>query len=428
MTYTTQMQAAKKGLITKQMEDVLLEEQISEETLLQKVAKGTIVIPANKNHKNLRGIAVGEGLRTKTNVNLGVSEDSCDPELEMEKVKLSLQYKTDAIMDLSTFGNTRAFRKSLVQSSDVMLGTVPMYDAIARLGKDLKKMSVDDLFEVVKIHCEDGIDFLTIHAGLTQTAAQRVDNNPRLTHIVSRGGSILYRWMKETGKENPFYEHYDRLLEICSRYDVTLSLGDGLRPGCLEDATDASQIQELIFLGELTKKAWEQDVQVMIEGPGHIPLDEIAANMQLQKKLCHGAPFYVLGPIVTDVAPGYDHITAAIGGAAAAASGADFLCYVTPAEHLKLPDLDDVKEGLIATRIAAHAGDIAKKIPKAKEWDKTMSRYRGKLDWLGMFETSIDPVKARKYRASSRPLDADACTMCGDLCPIKNAQDEKDAV
>lgn len=424
MSYTTQMDAARKGILTKQMEDVLKDEVISKDVLLEKMASGRIIIPANKNHKNLRGIGVGEGLRTKVNVNLGVSEDSCNRNLEFEKAKLSLEYKADGIMDLSTFGDTRAFRKELVALSDVMLGTVPMYDAVATLGKEIGKMSVDQLFKVVEMHCEDGIDFLTIHAGLTRVAAERVDKNPRLTNIVSRGGSILYRWMKATGKENPFYEQYDRLLEICKKYDVTLSLGDGLRPGCLKDATDAPQIQELIFLGELTKEAWKQDVQVMIEGPGHVPLNEIASNMLLEKKLCHNAPFYVLGPLVTDVAPGYDHITSAIGGAVASMAGADFLCYVTPAEHLRLPDLNDVKDGLIATRIAAHAGDIAKGIPKAMDWDNKMSEYRGKLNWKGQFDTCIDPVKASSYRDSSLPIDEDVCSMCGDICPMKNFNED----
>lgn len=424
MSFFTQMEAAKSGTLTPQMQNVLSTETIAPDVLLERVAKGTIAIPANKNHTSLKGVGVGEGLRTKVNVNLGVSEDSCNKSLELEKVRLSLEYKTDAIMDLSTFGDTQSFRKELVRISPVMLGTVPMYDAVARLGKDIGKMSVDDLFNVVKIHCEDGVDFLTIHAGLTKIAAERVDKNPRLTHIVSRGGSILYRWMKKTGLENPFYEHFDRLLEICHQYDVTLSLGDGLRPGSLKDATDAPQIQELIFLGELTKRAWEQNVQIMIEGPGHVPMQEIASNVQLEKKLCHGAPFYVLGPLVSDVAPGYDHITSAIGGAIAASAGADFLCYVTPAEHLRLPDLNDVKEGLIATRIAAHAGNIAKGIKGAIEWDHAMSKCRGELDWKGMLETCIDPIKAREYRASSMPTDENVCTMCGDLCPIKNAKEE----
>lgn len=422
MSYTTQMDAAKQGIITSQMRDVLESESISQALLLEKMACGRIVIPANKEHKNLRGIGIGEGLRTKVNVNLGVSEDKNDTELEIEKVKLSLAFKADAIMDLSTFGHTKTFRKRLVELSDVMLGTVPMYDAVAQYGKDIKRMSSDDLFAVVEEHCQNGIDFLTIHAGFTRVAAERVDKNPRLTHIVSRGGSILYQWMKENDKENPFYEEFDRLLSLCSRYDVTLSLGDGLRPGSLKDATDAPQIQELIFLGELTKRAWERNVQVMIEGPGHVPLHEIVANMQLEKKLCHGAPFYVLGPLVTDIAPGYDHITSAIGGAIAASAGADFLCYVTPAEHLRLPDLNDVKEGLIASKIAAHAADIAKGIPGAIEWDHAMSKARGELDWKRMFDLAIDPQKAREYRASSLPLDENSCTMCGDLCPIRRTK------
>lgn len=421
--YTTQMQAARKGIVTQQMKDVLQNESITQDELLFKLSQGSIVIPANKNHKNLRGIGVGEGLRVKVNVNIGVSEDKYSIENEIEKVKLSLEYKTDAIMDLSTFGDTKNFRKKLVDLSDVMIGTVPMYDAVAKYGKDIRKMSADDLFEVVEEHCKDGIDFLTIHAGLNMVAAERIDKNPRLTKIVSRGGSILYRWMKENGKENPFYEDFGRLLEICKKYDATLSLGDGLRPGCLKDATDAPQIQELLFLGELTKKAWSEDVQVMIEGPGHIPLNEIATNIQIQKKLCHNAPFYVLGPLVTDIAPGYDHITSAIGGAVAGSNGADFLCYVTPAEHLRLPDLNDVKEGLIAAKIAAHAADISKGLKNAIDWDHKMSKARGELDWKSMLMLAIDTKKATEYRNSSKPIDSDVCTMCGDLCPMKSTKD-----
>jgi phosphomethylpyrimidine synthase len=419
MTYTTQMNAARKGILTKEMEDVLKDEVITKEELMEKIACGKIVIPANKNHKNLRGIAIGEGLKTKVNVNLGVSEDACNPEGELEKAKMAIEMKADAIMDLSTFGDTAKHRRKLVEEIPVMLGTVPMYDAVAKYGKNIGDMTVEDLFEVVEQHAQEGIDFLTIHAGFTRVAAERVDKNPRLTHIVSRGGSILYEWMKLNNKENPFYEYYDRLLDICAKYDVTLSLGDGLRPGSIKDSTDAPQIQELILLGELTKEAWKRDVQVMIEGPGHVPLHEIVTNMQIQKKLCHGAPFYVLGPIVTDVAPGYDHITSAIGGTLAAANGADFLCYVTPAEHLRLPDIDDMKEGLMASRIAAHAADIAKGVKGAIEWDNKMSEARGNLDWKTMFDLAMDPVKAREYRASSMPIDGEVCTMCGDLCPIK---------
>jgi phosphomethylpyrimidine synthase len=303
-----------------------------------------------------------------------------------------------------------------------MIGTVPIYDAVAKYKKDPTEISVDELFQVVEEHAEDGIDFMTIHAGLTRVAVERIRKNPRLTHVVSRGGSVLLEWMEVNGKENPFYENFDRLLDLCVKYDITLSLGDGLRPGCLKDATDAPQIQELIVLGELTKACWERDVQVMIEGPGHVPLNEIVTNMQLEKKLCHGAPFYVLGPLVTDVAPGYDHITSAIGGAIAATHGADFLCYVTPAEHLRLPDLDDMKEGIIASRIAAHAADIAKGLPGAMDWDNQMSEARKNLDWTGMLNLAMDPEKARAYRESSKPLDEEVCTMCGDLCAVKRSK------
>ncbi len=422
MSYTTQKDAAKKGIFTKEMEDVYRDETITKPDLMEKIADGRIVIPANKNHKNLIGKGVGEGLTTKVNVNLGVSEDCFDIEKEYVKVDTAVKLKADAIMDLSTFGNTGGFRQKIVESCPVMIGTVPVYDAVARYGKKIKDITVDDFFSVVSDHAEDGIDFITIHAGLNRVSVERIKKNPRLTHVVSRGGSVLLEWMKENNRENPFYEYFDRLIEICKKFDVTLSLGDGLRPGSLKDATDAPQIQELIFLGELTKAAWAEDVQVMIEGPGHVPLNEVVSNMQLEKKLCHGAPFYVLGPLVTDIAPGYDHITSAIGGALAASYGADFLCYVTPAEHLRLPDLDDMKEGIIATRIAAHAADIAKKIPKAIDWDNEMSEARKCLDWEKMLNLAIDPEKAKKYRDSSKPIDQDVCTMCGDLCAVKRSR------
>jgi phosphomethylpyrimidine synthase len=422
MEYTTQKNAAQKGIVTPQMKDVLATEPISEEQLLKRVANGTIVIPANKHHINLFGKGVGEGLTTKINVNLGVSEDCCNIDLELKKVQTSIDMKADAIMDLSTFGDTRAFRRKTVELSPVMIGTVPTYDAVAQYGKDIKNISVDDFFKVVKMHAEDGVDFMTIHAGLNRIAVERIRKNPRLLHVVSRGGAVLLEWMDENDRENPFYEHFDRLLELCKIYDITLSLGDGLRPGSLKDSTDAPQIQELIFLGELTKQAWAEDVQVMIEGPGHVPLHEIKTNMQLEKKLCHGAPFYVLGPLVTDVAPGYDHITSAIGGAIAASSGADFLCYVTPAEHLRLPDLKDMKEGIVAARIAAHAGDIAKGLPGALDWDIKMSEARVGLDWDGMMKLAIDPEKAIAYRESSMPINKEVCTMCGDLCAVKRSR------
>lgn len=422
MTFSTQMAAARQGIITSQMQQVLAAEAIHRDDLLDRVATGRIAIPANRNHPNLIAKGIGAGLSTKINVNLGVSEDCCHIEAELDKVRRSIELKADAIMDLSTFGDTRNFRQRVVAISPVMIGTVPIYDAVARYGKEVASISVDDFFEVVKIHAEDGVDFMTIHAGLTRTAVERLRHNPRLTHVVSRGGSLLLDWMVSNDQENPFFNHFDRLLEICRDYDVTLSLGDGLRPGCLHDATDAAQIQELIILGELTRRAWQADVQVMIEGPGHVPLNEIVANVQLQKKLCHGAPFYVLGPLVTDVAPGYDHITSAIGGALAASSGADFLCYVTPAEHLRLPDMHDMQEGIIAARIAAHAADIAKGIPGAIDWDNTMSHARKELDWQKMCELAIDPEKARRYRESSQPVDQEVCTMCGDLCAVKRSR------
>ena len=422
MTHATQMSAARQGVLTPQMRQVLATETISEGDLLARVAAGRIAIPANRNHTNLVARGIGAGLTTKINVNLGVSEDCCNIEAELNKVRRSIALKADAIMDLSTFGDTRAFRRRTVEISPVMLGTVPVYDAVARYGKDVAAISVDDFFDVVRIHAEDGVDFMTIHAGLTRTAIERLRRTPRLTNVVSRGGSLLWEWMERNDRENPFYEHFDRLLELCQEYDVTLSLGDGLRPGCLRDATDAAQIQELIMLGELTQRCWQSEVQVMIEGPGHVPLNEVAANMQLEKKLCHGAPFYVLGPIVTDVAPGYDHITSAIGGALAAAHGADFLCYVTPAEHLGLPDQDDMKEGIIAARIAAHAADIAKGLPGAMDWDNAMSKARRELNWEQMLNLAMDPEKARAYRASSQPKDSEVCTMCGDLCAVKRSR------
>ncbi len=426
MTYTTQMDAARQGRITPQMEHVLEDESIGRDRLLASVAAGQIVIPANKHHSGLRGGGVGKGLRTKINVNLGVSEDCCRLDMEMQKVRDAIDLKADAIMDLSTFGDTRSFRRKLVESTPVMIGTVPVYDALAGSDCPLKEMSVDQFFETVITHAEDGVDFMTIHAGITQMAVERIRKNPRLTHVVSRGGSIMLEWMLANDAENPFYEHYGRLLEICRQYDVTLSLGDGLRPGSLKDATDAPQVQELILLGELTKAAWEKDVQVMIEGPGHVPLNEVVANMQIQKKLCHGAPFYVLGPLVTDVAPGYDHITSAIGGALAASHGADFLCYVTPAEHLRLPDNQDVKDGIIAARIAAHAADIAKGLPGAIEWDHQMSQARSNLDWNRMMELAMDPEKARAYRNASQPYDESVCTMCGDMCAVKRSRNVLD--
>lgn len=418
--YTTQMDAAKKGIITDEIRIVAQKEDMPVEKLLKLVASGKVIIPANKNHKNLVPEGIGEGLRTKINVNIGISKDCCNFDMELEKAKKAIEFKAEAIMDLSSYGKTREFRQQLVKMSPVMIGTVPVYDAVGFYDKDLKDITAEEFFEVVEKHAEDGVDFMTIHAGINLETARRFKQNGRLTNIVSRGGSLIFAWMELTGNENPFYEQYERLLGIFEKYDVTISLGDALRPGSINDSTDAAQIQELIVLGELTKRAWDKNVQVMIEGPGHMAINEIAANMVLEKRLCHGAPFYVLGPIVTDIAPGYDHITSAIGGAIAAANGADFLCYVTPAEHLRLPDIDDMKEGIIASKIAAHAADIAKGIKGARDWDYRMSEARKNLDWNRMFELAIDKEKAEKYRKSSMPEDEDTCTMCGKMCAIRN--------
>lgn len=419
MKYKTQMEAAKHGFVTGEMKIVAEREGVSTDYLLEKIAIGEIIIPRNKNHNSISPEGIGTGLKTKINVNLGISKDINDMELEMKKVDMALSLGAEAIMDLSNYGKTQEFRKKLIEKSTAMIGTVPMYDAVGFLDKGLSFIKPEEFLDVVRNHAENGVDFVTIHAGINKQNAEIYLRNRRVNEIVSRGGSLLFGWMKMNDRENPFYEYYDKLLEICREYDVTLSLGDSLRPGGITDATDPGQISELITLGELTKRAWEKDVQVMIEGPGHVPIGDIEMNVKLEKKLCHNAPFYVLGPLVTDVAPGYDHITSAIGGAIAAAHGADFLCYVTPAEHLRLPDVDDVKEGIIAAKIAAHAGDI-NKIKSAREWDLEMSKRRQKLDWEGMFELALDPEKARRYRAESKPTDENTCTMCGAMCSMKN--------
>ena len=337
----------------------------------------------------------------------------------MQKVDMALKMGAESIMDLSNYGKTQEFRKRLIEKSTAMIGTVPMYDAVGFLDKGLSFIKAHEFLDVVRNHAENGVDFVTIHCGINRANAEIFMRNRRVNEIVSRGGSLLFGWMKMNDRENPFYEYYDELLDILREYDVTLSLGDSLRPGGIHDATDPAQIAELITLGELTKRAWEKDVQVIIEGPGHVPINDIEMNMKLEKKLCHNAPFYVLGPLVCDIAPGYDHITSAIGGAIAASYGADFLCYVTPAEHLKLPDVNDVKEGIVAAKIAAHAGDIAK-LKDARKWDLEMSKRRQKLDWEGMFELAIDPEKCRQYRASSNPEEEETCTMCGAMCSARN--------
>ena len=415
----TQMQAAKAGTVTGQMRIVAEKEQVEIDWLRRKVAAGEIAIPANIHHAKLSPEGVGGGLRTKINVNLGISGDSQDYDREMKKVRLALDMGAESIMDLSNCGKTREFRTELIGVSQAMIGTVPMYDAVGYLEKDLLDITARDFLRVVEAHALEGVDFVTIHAGINRRTIEAFKRAPRLTNIVSRGGSLLFAWMEMTGNENPFYEYYDDVLDILRAHDVTVSLGDAMRPGSTHDSTDAAQVQELIELGHLTKRAWARDVQVMIEGPGHMALHEIAANMLLQKRLCHNAPFYVLGPLVTDIAPGYDHITSAIGGAVAAANGADFLCYVTPAEHLRLPDLADVKEGIVAAKIAAHAADIAKGIYGAREIDNRMSDARRRVDWAEMFALAIDPDKARAYHDSLPPSEAKTCSMCGKMCAMK---------
>ncbi len=420
MDYTTQMDAARRGIVTKEMEAVAREENISIESLMEELAKGTVIIPANKNHRCLKPRGIGFSLRTKINVNLGTSRDCLDMQCEMAKVENAVKMGADAIMDLSSFGDTKVFRRKLTKECPATLGTVPIYDAIVYYNKPLKEITAKEWIDVVRMHAEDGVDFMTIHCGINRNTAKRFKEAKRLTNIVSRGGSLIFSWMELTGNENPFYEYYDEILDICREYDVTMSLGDACRPGSIADSGDISQIEELVTLGELTKRAWEKDVQVMIEGPGHMPLNEIEANMKIQRTICKGAPFYVLGPIVTDVAPGYDHITSAIGGAIAATHGASFLCYVTPAEHLRLPNLDDMKEGIIASKIAAHAADIAKGLKGAKDWDNEMSTARKDLDWERMFSLAIDEEKPRRYRTESTPEHHDTCTMCGKMCAVRN--------
>ncbi len=420
MEYTTQMNAARQGILTEEMKTAAQKEQMDARELMQLMAKGQVIIPCNKLHTSIEPNAIGSMLKTKINVNLGISRDCKDMDMEIEKVNNAVKMGAESIMDLSSYGDTRTFRKRLTKECPAIIGTVPIYDAVVYYHKPLKEITSREWIDIVKMHAEDGVDFMTIHCGINRETAGRFKRNKRLTNIVSRGGSIIFAWMEMTGEENPFYEYYDEILDICQEYDITMSLGDACRPGCLKDASDISQIEELITLGELTKRAWEKDVQVMVEGPGHMPLDQIEANMRIQKTICQGAPFYVLGPLVTDVAPGYDHITAAIGGAIAAAYGASFLCYVTPAEHLRLPNLEDVKEGIIASRIAAHAADVAKGVRGAIDWDHRMSTARKNLDWEQMFALSMDPEKARRYRAEAKPEKEDTCSMCGNFCAVKN--------
>ena len=418
--YATQMDAARRGIATPEMKAVAKKEYMPLEKLMQLVAEGKVAIPANKLHTCLNPEGVGSMLRTKINVNLGVSRDCKDYDIEMQKVMSAVNLGAEAIMDLSSHGNTQPFRCKLTQECPAMIGTVPVYDSVIHYQRDLATLTAKDLIDVVRLHAQDGVDFVTLHCGITRKTIDQIKRHKRKMNIVSRGGSLIFAWMCMTGEENPFYEYYDEILDICREYDVTISLGDACRPGCLADAGDVCQIEELVRLGELTKRAWEKDVQVMVEGPGHVPMHQVAANMEIQQSICMGAPFYVLGPIVTDIAPGYDHITSAIGGAIAAMSGAAFLCYVTPAEHLALPNVEDVKQGIIASKIAAHAADIAKGIPHAMDIDNRMADARRELDWDAQWACAMDPETAKAVRDDRSPEHDDTCSMCGKFCAVRS--------
>lgn len=416
----TQLELARKRTVSPQIKQVAEKESVETDFIVRGIAAGEIIIPANINHTNLVPCGIGRGLKTKVNANIGTSSDFCDLNTELRKLQTAIEFGADTVMDLSTGGDISAIRKAMVHASTVPVGTVPIYqagiEAIDNHGA-IVSMTVGEIFAVIEEHAKDGVDFMTVHCGVTQESLTRLKKQGRTTDIVSRGGAFLIGWMLHNDKENPLYQYYDRLLELALEYDFALSLGDGLRPGCLADATDRAQIQELIILGELVERAREAGVQAMVEGPGHLPLNQIATNVQLEKSLCRGAPFYVLGPLVTDIGAGYDHITAAIGGAIAAAAGADFLCYVTPTEHLSLPGIQDVKEGVIASRIAAHAGDIAKGVRGAREWDEQMSRARKSLDWKTQAGLSLDPGLSRQIHARI-PGNGATCSMCGKYCAM----------
>jgi phosphomethylpyrimidine synthase len=415
----TQLEKARKNQITEEMKIVAKKENIDVKKLIKKIAEGKIVIPASVLHKNISPIGIGKNLKVKVNANIGSSPDKAEIDFELEKLKVCIEAKADAVMDLSTGGDIDKIRRAIIANSSMPVGTVPIYQAACTV-ENVVELSEKDFINGIRKHIEDGVDFITVHAGLTKASIPFIKK--RLMGVVSRGGALTLKWMMHHDSENPMHENFDAILKLAKKYDVTLSLGDGLRPGCLKDATDEAQLSELRVLGDLTKKAWKEDVQVMIEGPGHIPLHQIKENVELEKKICHGAPFYVLGPIVTDVAPGYDHITSAIGGCLAAYYGADFLCYVTSAEHLGLPDVKDVKEGVIAARIAAHAADIAKGIPDAISWDNSMSQARANLDWKKMIEISINPKLASEIRQRYADADEDVCSMCGRFCSIKTSK------
>ena len=423
MAYATQMEAARNSVITKEMEAAAAKEGIAPAELMRQMAEGRAIIPCNKLHKCISPSAVGAALKTKINVNLGTSRDMTDMEMEFAKVKSAVDMGAEAIMDLSSFGDTRKFRRYLTENCPAMIGTVPIYDAVVYYHKPLAQITTDEWIDIVRMHAEDGVDFMTIHCGLNRDNAAKFKRNKRLTNIVSRGGSIMFAWMEMTGKENPFFERFDEILEICREYDVTLSLGDACRPGCLADATDAPQIGELITLGELTKRAWARDVQIMIEGPGHIPMHKIKENMEREISSCHEAPFYTLGPLTTDIAPGYDHITSAIGAAQIAWYGTAMICYVTPKEHLSLPNREDVRNGVIAYKIAAHAADLAKGFPGAEVRDNAMSKARFDFRWKDQFNLSLDPARAKQYYVESHEQDDKFCTMCGpNFCAMRITQ------
>ena len=421
-TYSTQIEAARMGIVTPELEIVAAKENRSVDELLPLLAEGKMVIPANIHHTSIDPNGVGGMLRTKVNVNLGISRDCKDYNIEMKKVMRAVELGAESIMDLSSHGDTQPFRRKLCSECPAMIGTVPVYDSVIHYQRDLNTLTAQDFLDVIRMHAEDGVDFVTLHCGITRKTIEQIKNGTREMNIVSRGGSLVFAWMTMTGEENPFYEYFDEIVEICREHDVTISLGDACRPGCLADATDNCQIEELIRLGELTDRAWARDVQVMIEGPGHVPMDQIEANMKVQETLCKGAPFYVLGPLVTDIAPGYDHITAAIGGAIAAWSGAAFLCYVTPAEHLALPNVDDVHDGIIASKIAAHAADIAKGIPGARDQDDRMAKARRALDWDAQWLEALAPETAKAIRESRMPEEdhSDTCSMCGKFCAVRS--------
>lgn len=411
---------AKKNIISPEVEYIAKVEQIPVDILLNSFAKGEVAIFKNT-IRNTTPVAIGKGLRTKINANIGSSPDMFNIDIELAKLAIAVEYGADTVMDLSTGGIIRDFRKSIINATSIPLGTVPIYEVavdMVNMKKSIIDMTIDDYLKVVKRQAEDGVDYMTIHSGVNRQSLEYLSSQERIIGITSRGGSMLSQWVSSNKKENPLYEYYDEILDVLAEYNIVISLGDGLRPGCISDASDRGQIQEMIVLGDLARRARERGVQAIIEGPGHVPLDMIADNMRLEKSLCDNAPYYVLGPLVTDVAPGYDHITSAIGGAIAAASGADFLCYVTPAEHLRLPTVEDVKEGVIASKIAAHAADLVKYRDKAIEWDRSMSRARKKRDWEEMFKLSIDNEKAKKYR-SEIPSDSDQCSMCGEFCAMK---------